>query len=131
MTVDPIESICVIPSDGFDEIWMVVNRANGRFVERLVQRIERYNCEDGTRAYLPEFAFIVDSGLLYGEDVINISDVSVYDDGSITLTANAHGFSNGNIIRIDNLPEYETLNSTSWTISNATVNTFELETEVL
>lgn len=129
MSFDPIESICVIPSDGFDEIWMVVNRANGRFVERMVQRIERYNCEDGQRSYLPEFALIADSGLVFGEDVISISSITL--SAPITITANAHGFSSNDIVRIDNLPEYEAIEGDSYTISVTSVNTFELTTKVL
>ena len=130
MSFDPIESICVIPSDGFDEIWMVVNRANGRFVERMVQRIERYNCEDGQRSYLPEFALIADSGLVYGEDVISISSIDGYDTGTVNITAVAHGFSNGDTIRIDNLPEYRAIEGKSYTITNVTTNTFQLDVEV-
>ena len=129
MSYDPIESICVIPSDGFDEIWMVVNRENGRFVERLVERIERYNCVTGVRSYLPDFAFVVDSGLSYGEDVINISSINLSDP--IVITATAHGFSDGEIVRIDNIPEFSALDGTSWTINSATANTFELETQVV
>jgi len=34
-----VESICVIPANGFDELWMVVKRVNGRYVERLTPRM--------------------------------------------------------------------------------------------
>ena len=39
---DPIESIATIPNqaDNFDEVWVVVNRSNGRFVERFVRRLK-------------------------------------------------------------------------------------------
>lgn len=128
MSFDPIESICVIPSDGFDEIWMVVNRANGRFVERMVQRIERYNCEDGVRSYLPEFALIADSGLVFGEDVQQITSITLSDP--IGVTASNHGFSNGDTVRIDNLPEYRAIEGKSYIIGSVTTNTFTLDTEV-
>lgn len=35
-----VESCCVIPADGYDELWITVNRENGRFVERMQERIQ-------------------------------------------------------------------------------------------
>lgn len=39
-TVGTVESVCSIPANGFDELWITVNRENGRFVERMQQRIQ-------------------------------------------------------------------------------------------
>lgn len=38
-TEGTVESICCIPADGYDELWMIVNRANGRFVEYMAPRM--------------------------------------------------------------------------------------------
>lgn len=38
-TEGEVESICCIPADGYDELWMIVNRENGRFVEYMAPRM--------------------------------------------------------------------------------------------
>lgn len=45
-TQGSFESVCGIPSRGFDETWFVVRRGDKRFVERLLQRLPTKDPED-------------------------------------------------------------------------------------
>lgn len=55
-TQGTFESCCVIPASTYDELWVVTNRANGRFIERLAQRLPTTNTAD---------QFHVDCGIDY------------------------------------------------------------------
>ncbi len=105
VTDGEFESICVIPADGYDELWAVVKRTiNGatvRYVERFAERIADPDA--------PEDSFFVDCGLSYddkaatsfaglghleGEEVAILADgVPItrqeVTDGEITLPAEA------------------------------------------
>ena len=48
----------------------------------------------------------------------------------IIVTAPAHGLSNGNQVRLDNIVGTHQLNGTKWIVGNKTTDTFELTTEV-
>lgn len=102
-----IESIAVIPGDGYDELWMVVKRPiNGndvRYVEMMEAFFEDTNAQYKANKGLN--AFFVDSGITYnstptititglghleGESVAVLADASVVDNltvasGQITL----------------------------------------------
>lgn len=41
-----IESLCVIPYENNNQMWMIVNRTNGRFVEFMERRLESLDIED-------------------------------------------------------------------------------------
>ncbi|MCK5608531.1 hypothetical protein KAR91_42005 [Candidatus Pacearchaeota archaeon] len=98
-----VESIAVIPGDGYDELWMIVKRGNARYVEMLEAFFEDTNAEYKANKGLN--AFFVDSGITYnstptititglghleGESVAVLADASVVDgltvaSGQITL----------------------------------------------
>jgi hypothetical protein len=94
-----VESIAVIPNstDGYDELWMIVNRDNGRFVERMPKRLLTFDVEDQIHldcaiSYDSTPATVI-SGLdhLEGQSVMALADGSVQGPftvvgGSITLT---------------------------------------------
>jgi hypothetical protein len=46
MSWDNIESICTIPADGYDELWLVVDRSNGRMIERMSLRDSYIEVDD-------------------------------------------------------------------------------------
>lgn len=54
------ESVCTIPGDTDDEVWVVVNRTIGGATKRYVERLDPF-----FTAAITEDAFFVDSGLTY------------------------------------------------------------------
>ena len=131
-TIDPIESIALIPnsSQNFDEIWVVVNRANGRFIERMTQRLYAVDCGDELNVLLDDQVFM-DSTLSYDEGDI-IQSITATEGVEYTVTVLNHGYSNGQIVRLRNLSGSGalTLNNTSWVIGSVTTDTFKLVTQV-
>jgi hypothetical protein len=130
-----IESIAVIPSvDGdHDELWLLVNRiagnpfggdgGNHRYIERFATF---FNETDDTRD-----AFFVDSGLTY-DDPLVLSNSSWSGSGpyTITITVTAHGYSNGDTVRLSGFTkstaDYVLLEEKTFTISNVTTDTFDI-----
>ncbi len=123
-TLGDIESLAVIPSEGFDELWMSVNRENGRFIERMVQRFITSSCNDDSREFRIEDQFFVDCGISYGETSIKITHLTMSDP--IVVTAPAHGLTDGQIIKIDHTEEILGLNGLTFIVSGVTTNTFEI-----
>jgi len=75
-----VESVAVIPkSDGRDEVWFVVNRQNGRFIEVMEERPTRREIAD---------AFFVDSGLTYaGDPVTKITGLDHLKNQEVAILA--------------------------------------------
>ncbi|CAK0756629.1 E1_FCCH domain-containing protein [Gammaproteobacteria bacterium] len=78
-----VESICSIPADGYDELWIVVKRGTSRFVERMERR---------SLSTDPKDQFFVDCGLTYsgeptkvitGLDHLEGKSVAILADGSV------------------------------------------------
>lgn len=111
------ESVAVIPSTTYDEVWVIVKRTiNGvtrRYVEYFVAPtfIEQ------------EDAFFVHSGLTL-DNPITISGATQADP--VVITATAHGLSNGDYAVIRNILGMTELNKRKFKIKNKTANTFEL-----
>lgn len=91
-----VESVCSIPADGFDELWITVIRENGTFVERMRERVQSTDVMDNV--FLDSFVednttmstsvTLLDH--LEGQDVRIIADGIVYptqtvESGAITL----------------------------------------------
>jgi len=95
--LDEIESIALIPNptDSFDEVWMVVNRSNGRFIERMSSRINSVSCE-GTNKVLVEDQIFMDSVLSYDTtfDISHATPTNIFE----VFTDDAHGFSSGETV---------------------------------
>ena len=120
------ESVAVIPESGGEKMLYAVikRRINGvdrRFIERLHSRIFS-EVED---------AFHVDSGLSYN-DPKTITAVTAANPPVVTSAS--HGFSNGDVIQIDDVGGIGTdagmteLNGNRYTVASATTNTFALQT---
>lgn len=125
MSWDTIESICSIPGDGEDELWVAVDRVNGRFIERMEKRVTPVSV-DGEMAMRVQDQFYVDSHVSYNASATtNFSGLShlegltvsiladgvvkaqdVVDNGWITLTASATVVSIG----LPYYSDFETLN---------------------
>lgn len=125
-----IESICTIPGDGFDELWMVVRRGAYRFIERMTKRLVESECTSGLKQQRLEDSFFVDCGVTFGETPIRITQIQL--STPIVVTAPLHGLSNGATVKLSNIGEDDasTLNATTWIIGNVDTDTFQLITEV-
>ena len=125
MARDPIESLAVIPnaSDNFDEVWVVVSRANGRMIERFVRRLKESDCGE-TRVLLSQQVFM-DSTVSY-EDGNTVSSITASGDNIYTIFVPSHGYSNGDTVVLSNIVDYDSLNNTKWIIGNVTENSFQL-----
>lgn len=114
-----VESICCIPADGYDELWLIVNRDNGRYVEYMAPRmysvagvvdIAEQNFMDssikfaaGETISAPHLAGmtvnILEDGIPLGQETVNAS-------GYVSLTLSAATV----IVGLPYLAEIETLN---------------------
>lgn len=120
-----VESICVIPADGYDELWISVNRDGTRTIERMVERMASSE---------PEDQFFVDSGITYDVPV-TISAASHLDPATITCSV-AHGFSNGDLVDItdvlgmtDSATGESAVNGLRFQVINKTSTDFQLGDE--
>jgi hypothetical protein len=128
-----IESVCSIPgqdgagqfksSAGRYEVWFAVKRTvNGNTV-RYIECMEKlFNGDED----LQEEAFYVDSGLTL-DNPVTITGVTQANPGVVTATA--HGFSNGDLVRIVRVKGMTELNGKTYKVANAAANTFELTDE--
>lgn len=116
-----VEAIAVIPSpDGTrDELWLVakryINGAVHRYVEYLAKVFEETDEQQD--------AFLVDAGLTYDAPVTITGATKA---NPVVITAVAHGFSNGDRVRIQDVQGMTQLNGESFTVANKATDTFEL-----
>lgn len=119
-----VKSVAVIPSaDGTrDELWMVVERWNGStWVNNIEFMTKIFEEEDKKEA------FFVDCGLTYDNPLITYG-TSVTLGVTTVIEYTAHGFNNGDRIRLDDIPGTVELNDQIYLVANKTANTFELHT---
>lgn len=114
-----VESVAVIPGDGEDEVWVLIEREiNGS----TVRYIEQFGPRDWGDQ---DAAFMVDSGLSFdGGSAISITNVTQADPA--VVTAAAHGFSDGQQVRIFDVDGMAELNEIVFSVSSPATNTFEL-----
>lgn len=112
------ETITILPIDGEDDqVWVVCQRRiNGtfkRFVEVFTDELFDFDWEPVR----------MDSSLSYNNplDITAISNTN-----PIVVTSASHGFSNGDLVRLDNIIGMEFLNGNVYLIGNVTTNTFSL-----
>lgn len=130
MSRDLFERMAVIPNqiDDFNEVWCVVNRANGRMVERFVRRLKESDC-GGTRILLDEQVFM-DSTVSF-EDGQAVTQISVTNGVLYTITSPAHGYSDSDTVVLRNVAGATQLSNTKWVIGNVTTDTFDLLIQVI
>jgi hypothetical protein len=114
------ESVAVIPGSAEDEVWVSVKRTiNGsdtRYIEQFQPRDWGGDQED---------AFMLDSGLAFdGGAAVTITNITQADPG--VVTAAAHGFSDGDQVRISGVVGMTEVNNRVFSVSNPATNTFEL-----
>lgn len=109
-----IESISVIPGNGYDELWVTVNRPNGRFVEVMEDRI----INDVRKS------FFVDNGISIADTPLTISGAT--QSNPVVLTITGHGLSNGDIIAISDVAGMTDINGNQYKVAGVTTNTVQL-----
>jgi len=112
-----VESICVIPASGYDELWMVVKRGSSRFIEYMPQRMASTD---------PQDQYFVDCGLSY-DNPKTISGATKANP--VVITATSHGFSNGDYVDISDVVGMTELNGNRYKVANKTDHTFKLTEE--
>jgi len=115
----------------FDEVWVIVNRTNGQFVERFSQRMITANnvCNDGSTIVDVAQQIFMDCTTTIGAVRVSILSIVVGNPTVVTTNA-AHGFTNGQQIKLFNLTVNTQFNNTTWIIGSVTSTTFALITEV-
>lgn len=113
-TKGEFESICTIPSELYNEVWLVVKRGTKRFIERMVDRMSSTD---------PRKQFFVDCGISH-DDPKMITVITKTDP--IVITAVAHGFTDGDYVDISDVEGMAELNGNRYKVVNKTADTFEL-----
>lgn len=117
-----VVAITVIPSpDGTrDELWMVVERSINGATKKHIEYFGKFFDELDEQ----HDAFFVDSGLTQ-DDPKTVSGVTAANPPVVTTSA-AHGFSDGDTVRFNNIAGMTELNDQDFTVANKTNTTFEL-----
>ena len=119
ITDGSFESVAVIPGDGGDdEVWFVVKRTINGLTKRYVEYLKPFDFGDEQ-----EDAFFVDCGLSL-DTPKTITAITKANPG--VVTAESHGFSNGNIVIIRGVTGMTEVNKQKYKIANKTTHTFEL-----
>jgi len=143
-TEGEVESICVIPASGYDELWLTVKRGDSRFVERLSQRMISTD---------PKYQYFVDCGISY-DHPIEITDITkaaatvqaglldigflspdepflegVTINAPIVVTAPGHGLSDGDLVVISDVVGMTELNGGRYKVSDASTDQLILKNE--
>ncbi len=114
ITDGEFESVAVIPSDGEDRVYVVVNRDNGRYIEWF--RPVDWGDDDD--------AWFVDSGLDWdGGDTVDFTGVSITSNNLALITAN-NSFSDGDSVVISCNDGVEGFDGFVAVVTNATSTNF-------
>ncbi len=116
-----VESVATIPApDGTrEEAWVLVKRyINGQTVRYVEYLTKTFDDTDDQQD-----AFFVDCGLTY--DVPKTISAITKANPAV-VTANTHGFSNGDVVLINEVSGMTEVNGNTYTVANKAANTFEL-----
>ena len=115
-----VESVACIPGDLQDDLWMVVKRTIGGTTKRYIEYLTPWNWGDDQR-----YCFFVDCGLAYDGTEKTITGATKANP--VVITAVAHGFSNGNKVKITGVLGMTELNDKVYEVQNKATDTFELK----
>jgi hypothetical protein len=111
-----VESVATIPGDGYDEVWLIVNRNGDRFVERFDPRLASTD---------PADQFFVDSGLSLDEP----KDIGAASKANpCVLSVVGHGFEDGDLVDVKGVLGMTQLNGRRFIVANSTADDFKLKT---
>lgn len=112
------ESIAIIPGlTGDDQVWVIVKRTINSVTRRFVEFFMPQTFVD------KDDSFFVDSGLSL-DSPVTITAATAADP--VVITATAHGFSNGDQVKIVDVLGMTELNDKFYLVANKAANTFEL-----
>lgn len=112
------ETGTVLPIDGKDDqVWVVCQRLIGGTFKRFVEVFTDELFNDYWEPVRVDSSLSLDSPK-------SISAIS--NTNPIVVTSNAHGFSNGDFVKLDGIIGMEFLNDQVYQIFNVTTNTFDL-----
>jgi hypothetical protein len=109
------ESVQTISTADRDEVWVIVKRTINGSTKRYIERFDSGTGEDNTDGFS-------DSYLVYSSPK-SISSITKANPG--VVTANSHGFSNGDHVKIIGGDMTEVIGKT-YVVANKAANTFEL-----
>lgn len=119
-----VESVAVIPSSGEDEVWFSVQRTINSVTKRYIERMKPHSWGTDQKD-----CFFVHSGLTFdGGAAVDITDIAV--GGSpykVTVTATAHGRTDGEQVRILDVEGMTEVNGKVFTVSDKLTDTFILK----
>jgi hypothetical protein len=116
-----VESVAVIPGADEDEVWISIKRTIGGSAVRYIEQFQSRNWGGNQ-----EDAFFVDSGLSFdGGDAATITKITRANPA--VVTAEAHGFTDGEQVRISSVTGMTEVNNNVYTVDDAATNTFSLD----
>jgi len=125
VTDGSFESVIVSPGDGDDEVWAVVAREVGGATKRYVERMKGFD-HWTTQAD----CFYVDAGSEFdGGAAVTITGIAVAEGtGKVTVTAAAHGLSDGWTVKLAGVEGMTDVNGRVYTVADKAAGTFILKT---
>jgi hypothetical protein len=112
------ESVAIIQQSGDDDqVWVIVKRNIGGTVKRFVEYFTSEHFVDDWDPIRLDSSLSLDSP-------VTISGATKANP--VQITANSHGFSNGDWVKIDGIVGMTELNGKKFIVSNKATNTFEL-----
>jgi len=117
---DCFESVAIISGTSEDQVWVVVKRTIDGEVRRYVEYFKPWSWGDDTKD-----CFFVDSGLTSdGGDAVVITGATAAEP--VVITAAAHGFSDGEHVKILSVEGMVDLNENVYVVASAATNSFAL-----
>lgn len=113
-----VESVAVIPGETQDDLYMVVVRTVGGALKRYIEVLEDYDWGDDQAD-----CFFVDCGMSYIGAEKDITGATKADP--VVITSDAHGYSNGDHVKISEVVGMTELNGLEVVVTNKTDDTFE------
>lgn len=116
-----VGSAAVIPGTGEDELWIVVERSINSATKRYIEQVQPFDWGSDQRD-----VFMVDSGLSFdGGASITVTSITQADPAVVTATA--HGFTDGEQVRLSDVSGMVEVNNQIYTVDDAATNTFSLD----
>ena len=117
-----VESMCVIPTNVEDQVWVVVAREIGGTTVRHIEYFAAREWE-----YLEDYHGVDDAVVVDNGTEKTVTSISKADPA--VCTAVLHGFSNDDKVRFAGVTGITAVNGTVYTVKSKTDNTFQLYNE--
>jgi len=118
-----VESVCVVPGDTADEVWISVARTINGSTYRSIEKMAPFDWGDSQRD-----CFFVDSGTKWdGGAAVDITGISV-SSSTNRVTVTASGMTDDWTVRLAGVVGTTDVNGKVYTVADATATTFVLKT---